>query len=113
PRDAFNIAFQRASGRRLGGEAKKLRAAGTEVVLIQPMRDDLQAMGPNLMSRRNRNPVIEMARHTVARQLAEPQNRELLADLPAGDPRAIHRPAGPPSEWPDWRALRSQRTGAG
>ena len=33
------------SGRRLGSEAKKLRAAGTEVVLIQPTGEDLDAMG--------------------------------------------------------------------
>jgi NTE family protein len=111
PRDAFNIAFQRASGRRLGSEAKKLRAAGTEVVLIQPLHDDLHAMGPNLMSTRNRNRVIDVARRTVAQQLAEPPNRELLANLPAGDPRAIHRPEGAPSEWPDWRALRSAGAG--
>jgi NTE family protein len=108
PRDAFNIAFQRASGRRLGSEAKKLRAAGAEVVLIQPLREDLQAMGPNLMSPRNRNRVIEVARRTVSEQLSEPDNRELLADLPQGDPRAIRRPDGPPDEWPDWRALRTR-----
>jgi NTE family protein len=107
PRDAFNIAFQRASGRRLGSEAKKLRAAGAEVVLIQPLHDDLHAMGPNLMSTRNRNRVIEVARRTVARQLSEPGVRELLAGLEPGDPRAIRRPEGPPSEWADWRALRS------
>jgi NTE family protein len=107
PRDAFNIAFQRASGRRLGREAKKLRASGAEVVLIQPLHDDLNAMGPNLMSRGNRNRVIETARRTVAEQLSEPRNRELLAELPAGDPRTIHRPEGPPSEWPDWRSIRS------
>jgi NTE family protein len=111
PRDAFNIAFQRASGRRLGSEAKTLRAAGTEVVLIQPLPDDLRAMGPNLMSPRNRNQVIATARRTVAEQLSEPRNRALLADLPPGDPRAISRPAGPPSEWPDWRALRSRAGG--
>jgi NTE family protein len=111
PRDAFNIAFQRASGRRLGSEAKKLRAAGTEVVLIQPRHDDLHAMGPNLMSTGNRNRVIDVARRTVAQQLAEPPNRELLAELPAGDPRAIHRPEGAPSDWPDWRALRSRGPG--
>src|SRR5215216_6743529 len=46
PRDVFNIVFQRASGRRLGSEAKKLRAAGTDVALIQPMDEDLEAMGP-------------------------------------------------------------------
>jgi NTE family protein len=109
PRDAFNIAFQRASGRRLGSEAKKLRAAGTEVVLIQPLRDDLQAMGPNLMSPRNRNRVIEIAQRTVAEQLREPENLELVADLPPGDPRTVRRPEGPPTEWPDWRELRPRR----
>jgi NTE family protein len=109
PRDAFNIAFQRASGRRLGSEAKKLRAAGTEVVLIQPLRDDLQAMGPNLMSPRNRNRVIEIAQRTVAEQLREPENLELVAELPPGDPRTVRRPEGPPTEWPDWRELRPRR----
>src|ERR687888_615065 len=62
PRDAVNLVFQRASGRRLGSEAKKLRAAGTEVVLIQPLQEDLEAMGPNLMRTGNRNEVIEVAR---------------------------------------------------
>jgi NTE family protein len=113
PRDAFNIAFQRASGRRLGSEAKKLRAAGTEVVLIQPLSEDLKAMGPNLMSTRSRNRVIDVARRTVAEQLSEPRNRDLLADLPQGDPRAIRRPDGEPSEWPDWRALRTRGAPAG
>src|SRR4029079_5225175 len=43
PRDAFNIVFQRASGRRLGSEAKKLRSAGADAVLIQPRRADVHA----------------------------------------------------------------------
>src|SRR5215218_2257443 len=109
PRDAFNLVFQRASGRRLGSEAKKLRAAGAEVVLIQPTGEDLEAMGPNLMRTGNRNRVIEVARHTIARQLAEPQNRELLADLPQGRPEKVRRPKGPPSEWPDWREILPRR----
>jgi NTE family protein len=109
PRDAFNIVFQRASGRRLGSEAKKLRSAGTEVVLIQPLHEDLQAMGPNLMRTGNRNDVIEVARHTVARQLAEPGTRELLASLPAGDPEKVRRPDGPSSEWPQLLELQSRR----
>src|SRR5215208_3898019 len=100
PRDAFNLIFQRASGRRLGSEAKKLRAAGTEVVLVQPLPEDLQAMGPNLMRRGNRNKVIEVARRTVARQLSDPANRELLEGLPPGRPEKVRRPDGPPSEWP-------------
>ncbi len=105
PRDAFNIVFRRASGRRLGSEAKKLRAGGAEVVLIQPTGDDLEAMGPNLMSRKNRNRVIEVAHRTVAEQLREAGVRELLAELPPGQPQRVRRPEGPPSEWPDWRQL--------
>jgi NTE family protein len=109
PRDAFNLVFQRASGRRLGHEAKKLRAAGTEVVLIQPLGEDLEAMGPNLMRTGNRNRVIEVARRTVARQLAEAPNRDLLEGLPPGPPEKVSRPAGPPSEWPPLAELQRQR----
>ena len=39
-----------AAGRRLGHEAKRLRSEGTEVVLVQPVADDLAVMGRNLMS---------------------------------------------------------------
>ena len=90
-----------ASGRRLGSEARKLRERGTEVVLIQPTGEDLAAMGPNLMSRKNRNRTIETARRTVGAQLARPEHRELVAKLPQGDPRRIRRPDGAPDQWPD------------
>jgi NTE family protein len=109
PREAFNLIFQRASGRRLGHEAKTLRAADTDVVLIQPLQEDLEAMGPNLMRTGNRNKVIEVARRTVARQLAEPGTRELLAELPEGQPEKVRRPDGPPSEWPALTELQSAR----
>jgi NTE family protein len=113
PRDAATIFFSRASGRRLGSEAKKVSTDGAEVVLIQPTGDDLEAMGPNLMRTGNRNRVIEVARRTVAEQLREPRNQELLAALPEGDPRKIRRPEGPPSEWPDWRELLPLSAAAG
>jgi NTE family protein len=90
-----------ASGRRLGSEARTLRERGTEVVLIQPTGEDLAAMGPNLMSRKNRNATIETARRTVAAQLARPENRKQLAALPQGDVRRIRRPEGPSGQWPD------------
>ena len=85
--------------------ARRRRSAPTAPTLssIQPTGDDLEAMGPNLMSTANRNRVIEVARRTVAEQLRDPRNRELLAELPKGDPRRVRRPEGPPSEWPDWR----------
>ena len=100
PVAAFGLVFNRASGRRLGNEAKRLRAEGTDVVLIQPTGRDLEAMGVNLMSNKNRNGVIEIARETVAEQLAEPGIAESLAGLPEGDPDMTRRPTRPSYEWP-------------
>jgi NTE family protein len=100
PAEHVAAAMRRLSGRRLGSEAKKLRAAGTEVVLIQPTTADLASMGPNLMSTANRNPVIQTAIRTVGEQLREDGVAELLAGLPAGNPYRVRRPDGPPSTWP-------------
>jgi NTE family protein len=93
-------AVRNGTGRRLGSEARKLRERGVEVVLIQPTKEDLDAMGPNLMSRRNRQRTIETARRTVAEQLRAPSNRDALSGLPPGRPEKIRRPAASPSEWP-------------
>jgi NTE family protein len=92
--------FRRASGRVLGSEAKVLRAAGKDVVLVQPTDEDHAVMGANLMATRNRNSVIQKAIETVGRQLREPGVRELLRDLPAGEPFKLARPEGPPESWP-------------
>jgi NTE family protein len=92
--------FRRQSGRRLGWEARRLREAETEVVLIQPTAEDHAVMGANLMSRRNRHAVIETAIRTIGAELSRPQVRDLLQDLPQGDPAKIDRPEGPPSTWP-------------
>jgi NTE family protein len=92
--------FRRASGRVLGSEAKLLRAAGKEVVLVQPTDEDHAVMGANLMATRNRNLVIATAIETVGRQLREPGVRELLRDLPPGEPHKLARPDGPPDTWP-------------
>jgi len=100
PVERAATAFRRASGRRLGSEAKKLKSAGTEVILIQPTAEDMDVMGPNLMSRRRRNEAIETAQRTVAQQLAEHPDRRLLDELPAGRPERIERPAGDPADWP-------------
>jgi len=89
-----------ASGRRLGNETKKLRSRGIEVLLIQPTDVDRKVMGINLMSTRRRHETIETAIETVGEQLREPQNRELVADLPPGEPHKVRRPEGHPSTWP-------------
>jgi NTE family protein len=62
-------AMRAASGRRLGHEARKLRASGTEVLLLQPTATDLEVMGPNLMARDRRVEVLEHAVRTTARDL--------------------------------------------
>jgi NTE family protein len=96
--------MRQAAGRRLGAEAKRLRAAGKEVILIQPTVHDLDVMGGNLMSRERRHDVIETAVDTVTAHLRETPLGSQLACLPnAVDKRLIERPTGPPSSWPDFR----------
>ena len=101
PREWGSLLFRQATGRRLGAEAKKLRARGIASVLVQPVGDDLDTMSRNLMSTRNRNRVIEVARRTVAEQLNEPEHAELLSALPKGAPEKVRRPEVPPEEWPE------------
>lgn len=100
PLDRIADAVRRGAGRRLGYEARKVRVQGTEVVLIQPVAEDLTLMGRNLMRGKQRHEVIETARRTVAEQLRAPAIAELLTDLPAGEPHKVARPAGDPSTWP-------------
>ena len=69
PGDVIGAVMRRESGKRLGHEARKLRADGAEVVLIQPTRDDLLAMGNNLMSRERRVEVTETAVRSTALEL--------------------------------------------
>jgi NTE family protein len=100
PFDRVADAVRKTAGRRLGYEARKVRAQGTEVVLIQPVADDLAVMGRNLMRRKGRHDVIEMARRTVAEQIRESEASDILAALPAGEPHKIARPDGDPAGWP-------------
>ena len=100
----------RLSGRRLGSEAKKLRAAGTEVVLVQPTTEDLAVMGANLMSTRNRHEVIETAIRTVGRAAARAR---ACASCSRASRRAsrtsIARPDGPAVDLAAGSAARPQR----
>ena len=105
PREWVRLVTHRGSGKRLGTEAKRLRAAGTEVVLVQPTGDDLAVMGTNLMSTKRRNEVIAVATRTVTEQLRAPEVRELLSGLPRGAPEKTHRPDERPSRWPKLRDL--------
>jgi NTE family protein len=97
------LRMRQAAGRRLGSEAKRLRAAGIEVILIQPTVHDLDAMGSNLMNSRRRNAVIQTAVRTVTEHLQESGLDKRLGRLPAGSPALVRRPPGKPSTWPDFQ----------
>ncbi len=70
-----------AMGRRLGREARRLRARGVRLLLIQPEAEDLEAMGINLMDPTRRTDVLHTAIRTVERRLNEPDASEVLYDL--------------------------------
>lgn len=91
---------RRANRRRLEHEQRKVRRFGTRVVIIEPTREDHDAMGLNWMSADRRGRVIETAERTVAEQLRAPELRAALAGLPRGAPHMIHRPTGPAASWP-------------
>ena len=100
PLDRIADAVRRGATRRLDYEARKVRSHGPRVVLIQPVEDDIALMGRNLMRRKGRQDVIEMARHTVTEQLRDPAVAHILRDLPAGEPHKVERPDGDPATWP-------------
>lgn len=107
--ERFAFTIRQASGRRLGNEAKRVRAAGAEVILIQPTVHDLDVMGTNLMSRSRRHETIETAVQTVTDHLRESPVGERLAELPQGLPGLVRRPRGRAQSWPDLRALARER----
>jgi NTE family protein len=82
---ALNGAVRGASARRLDGEVRKLRAAGVEVVVIEPSAADLALMGHNPMSRRRRAEITEQAYRSVSRSL---RRRTTLPDLRSGAGRS-------------------------
>jgi NTE family protein len=82
-----------ASGRRLGHEARKLRAEGTDVLLIQPTGDDVAGMGMNLMARGRRVDVLERARRTTALALRELRDTDAVLPARRRPARAAAAPA--------------------
>ncbi|MCW2983058.1 MAG: patatin-like phospholipase family protein, partial [Conexibacter sp.] len=78
------------SGRRLGHEARKLREEGTELLLVQPTREDVTGMGLNMMARGRRVAVLERARKTTALALRDLRGTDQL--LPERTRRAAATP---------------------
>jgi NTE family protein len=63
--------FRRAMTRRILAEAGKVRRSGTAVTILAPGREDLEAIGVNLMDHRRRGHVLDVALRTTAEALAE------------------------------------------
>lgn len=103
PAERVAEVLRSASGRRLGHEARKLRAEGTEVVLLQPTSEDIALMGVNLMARARRAEVVRLARATMGQQLLDLRaDGQLLPGArrrrprPARSPATVSEPVSPP-----------------
>jgi NTE family protein len=77
----FERRIRRATGRRLGHEARMLREAGKRVLLVQPREQDIAVMGVNMMDPSRRVDVLETALRTVAARLREPDASSVLEEL--------------------------------
>jgi NTE family protein len=73
--------IRKASGRRLGREARRLREKGIELLMIQPGEEDLDAMGINLMDPSRRVQVLETAIRTTTEQLRTSDESDVLTAL--------------------------------
>lgn len=91
PAERVGGAIRAMSGRRLGHEARRLRAEGTELLLLQPSQEDVAGMGLNLMARGRRVEVMERARRTTALTLRELRGGDQL--MPARNRKRRRRTA--------------------
>ena len=99
-RGAVRGGMRRTVGKRLGWEARRLRELGTQVVLVQPVAEDLAVMGGNMMSTVRRHRVLETAQRTVRAQLAETGVLEAFAGVPRAPEHRLRRPDGSVQDWP-------------
>jgi NTE family protein len=104
PADRMAAIMRAAAGRRLGHEARKLREAGTRVLILQPGEREVPLMGFNLMSGARRLEVMEQARRSVANELRAVRARR--APLPE---RAAERRREPPAGRAAGRGSRASR----
>jgi NTE family protein len=81
PLNRFTDATRRAAARQVDAEVVALRAEGTEVLLLEPMAEDLAAIGGNVMNERRRGRVMRTATRTTLEQLQRPEHRALLSLL--------------------------------
>jgi NTE family protein len=81
PMAKFAALTRRVGADKVDHEARQLRAGGTRVALIEPVAEDLQVIGHNLMNAQRRNEVLEVALRTVRQQLRSTALRGAVATL--------------------------------
>jgi NTE family protein len=92
PAEHLAAAMRAAAGRDVRREAETLRAAGTEVLLLQPGAEELGLMGLNLMRKEGRRELAELAAHNVLRELRTDLGAPARAILRRGRARAAATP---------------------
>ena len=79
PPSGLGLAIRGVAQRSLVREVTQARNAGSRVLLLRPTRDDLQAMGGNMMRSDGNERVSRVAFDSAAAQLDTPRAREVLA----------------------------------
>ena len=79
PPAGLDLAIRGFAQRRLVREVAQARGDGARVLLLRPTRDDLDAMGGNMMRRDGNDVVCRIAFESAARQLDTDRAREILA----------------------------------
>ena len=78
------VARRRRAASALMTEARALRRAGTQLVVLEPDREDVDAMGANPMARDRAERVIETARETATRAIRRLALPATLSAVAAG-----------------------------
>ena len=78
PLHRLTDATRRVVTRQVDAEVGQLEAEGTRVILLEPIADDLVAIGGNVMDERRRARVMQTAMRTTLEQLRRPEHRSLL-----------------------------------
>lgn len=83
PPTGLGLAVRGVAQRRLVREVMQARGAGARVLLLRPTREDLAAMGGNMMRREGNDRVCRVAYDSAARQLDTDRARDILDEARA------------------------------
>ena len=87
PLGRFTDVTRQLFAKQLDAEIELLEAEGTRVLLLEPVAEDLVAMGNNVMDDRRRSRVMEVATRSTLKQLEQPERSKLAALIERPRPR--------------------------